>query len=94
MRSSAVAGHLRTRSRIADLQGTKPADLVTAARAVGVRDARLLKAIGAVPRADFVPRDLAPLAYNDSPLPIPHRQVTTQPSLVAPTSSVTRSGGT
>jgi len=85
---------VRTRSRIADLQGTKPADLVTAARAVGVRDARLLEAIGAVPRADFVPRDLAPLAYNDSPLPIPHRQVTTQPSLVAPTSSVTRSGGT
>ena len=48
-----------------------------------MRDARLLEAIGAVPRADFVLPDLAGLAYRDSPLPIPHGQVTTQPSLVA-----------
>jgi protein-L-isoaspartate(D-aspartate) O-methyltransferase len=64
-------------------QGTKPADLITASRAAGVRDARLLEAIGAVPRARFVPPDLAARAYDDSPLPIPHGQVTTQPSLVA-----------
>jgi len=64
-------------------QGTQPADLVTASRAAGVRDARLLEAIGAVPRARFVPPDLAVQAYDDSPLPIPHGQVTTQPSLVA-----------
>jgi protein-L-isoaspartate(D-aspartate) O-methyltransferase len=48
-----------------------------------VRDTRLLEAIGAVPRAHFVPADLAGRAYEDSPLPIPHGQVTTQPSLVA-----------
>jgi protein-L-isoaspartate(D-aspartate) O-methyltransferase len=48
-----------------------------------VRDARLLEAIGSVPRAGFVPPDLARVAYRDSPLPIPHGQVTTQPSLVA-----------
>jgi protein-L-isoaspartate(D-aspartate) O-methyltransferase len=48
-----------------------------------VRDTRLLEAIGAVPRAHFVPPDLAGRAYEDSPLPIPHGQVTTQPSLVA-----------
>jgi protein-L-isoaspartate(D-aspartate) O-methyltransferase len=36
-----------------------------------------------VPRAHFVPPDLAPQAYHDLPLPIPHGQVTTQPSLVA-----------
>jgi protein-L-isoaspartate(D-aspartate) O-methyltransferase len=48
-----------------------------------VRDARLLEAIGAVRRADFVPPDHAAGAYHDSPLPIPHGQVTTQPSLVA-----------
>jgi protein-L-isoaspartate(D-aspartate) O-methyltransferase len=36
-----------------------------------------------VPRADFVLPDLAALAYRDTPLPIPHDQVTTQPSLVA-----------
>jgi protein-L-isoaspartate(D-aspartate) O-methyltransferase len=61
----------------------RPADLVTAARAVGVADPRLLEAIDAMPRAEFVPPDLAASAYQDSPLPIPHDQVTTQPSLVA-----------
>src|SRR5215210_1877502 len=36
-----------------------------------------------VPRSEFVPPDLAERAYLDPPLPIPHGQVTTQPSLVA-----------
>jgi protein-L-isoaspartate(D-aspartate) O-methyltransferase len=48
-----------------------------------VQDSRLFEAIAAVPRAGFVPPDLAPFAYHDAPLPIPHDQVTTQPSLVA-----------
>ena len=61
----------------------QPADLVAASRAHGVRDSRLLEAIAAVPRAQFVPPDLAAQAYQDVPLPIPHGQVTTQPSLVA-----------
>ena len=64
-------------------QGTQPADLVTASRAAGVTDTRLLRAIGAVPRAEFVPEDVVGRAYDDTPLPIPHEQVTTQPSLVA-----------
>jgi protein-L-isoaspartate(D-aspartate) O-methyltransferase len=62
---------------------TQPADLVAASRARGVRDPRLLEAIAAVPRAQFVPPDLAARAYQDAPLPIPHGQVTTQPSLIA-----------
>jgi protein-L-isoaspartate(D-aspartate) O-methyltransferase len=36
-----------------------------------------------LPRALFVPRAVAAGAYLDKPLPISHRQVTTQPSLVA-----------
>ena len=62
---------------------SQPADLVAASRAAGVRDPRLLEAIAAIPRAGFVPPDLAAHAYHDAPLPIPHGQVTTQPSLVA-----------
>jgi protein-L-isoaspartate(D-aspartate) O-methyltransferase len=58
-------------------------DLVRAARAVGVRDERVLDAIRAVPRAAFVPADRVEEAYWDGPVPIPHGQVTTQPSLVA-----------
>jgi protein-L-isoaspartate(D-aspartate) O-methyltransferase len=57
--------------------------LVAAARDAGVRDERLLAAIAAVPRAEFVPADFADRAYVDAPIPIPHDQVTTQPSLVA-----------
>jgi protein-L-isoaspartate(D-aspartate) O-methyltransferase len=57
--------------------------LVAAAREAGVSDERVLDAVGAVPRAGFVPPELAALADADQPLPIPHGQVTTQPSLVA-----------
>jgi protein-L-isoaspartate(D-aspartate) O-methyltransferase len=58
-------------------------DLVRAARLAGVRDERVLDAVRAVPRAAFVPLDRVDEAYRDAPLPIPHGQVTTQPSLVA-----------
>jgi protein-L-isoaspartate(D-aspartate) O-methyltransferase len=60
-----------------------PEDLVRAVVATGTRDPGLLAALRAVPRADFVPSDLADQAYLDRPLPIPYGQVTTQPSLVA-----------
>jgi protein-L-isoaspartate(D-aspartate) O-methyltransferase len=52
-------------------------------RARGVRDERLLAAIAATPRERFVPLGSAGVAYRDEPVPIPHGQVTTQPSLVA-----------
>jgi protein-L-isoaspartate(D-aspartate) O-methyltransferase len=61
----------------------RPEDLVTAARAVGVRDPRVLAAIRDIPRARFVPAAVADRAYDDRPLPIAHDQVTTQPSLAA-----------
>jgi protein-L-isoaspartate(D-aspartate) O-methyltransferase len=60
-----------------------PADLVRAARRAGVADQRVLAAIAAVPRSAFVPERYAAEAYADRPLPIPHGQVTTQPSLSA-----------
>jgi len=64
----------------------KPPDqeaLVRAILAEGVRDPRILEAFRAIPRAAFVPPELVDQAYYDEPLPIPHGQVTTQPSLVA-----------
>jgi protein-L-isoaspartate(D-aspartate) O-methyltransferase len=57
--------------------------LVAAARAAGVDDERVLTAIADVPRSAFVPAERADLANVDTPIPIPHAQVTTQPSLVA-----------
>ncbi len=49
----------------------------------GVRDRLVLKAFRRVRRAGFVPPEWAGDAYRDRPIPIPHGQVTTQPSLVA-----------
>ncbi|MEV5481936.1 MULTISPECIES: protein-L-isoaspartate(D-aspartate) O-methyltransferase [Streptomyces] len=60
-----------------------PEDLVRAARASGVTDERLLRALQATPRSAFVPASHRASAYADTPVPIGHGQVTTQPSLVA-----------
>jgi protein-L-isoaspartate(D-aspartate) O-methyltransferase len=48
-----------------------------------VRDERVLDAFRRVRREDFVPEEWTREAYRDRPIPIPHGQVTTQPSLVA-----------
>ena len=60
-----------------------PRDLHDAVRATGVVDARVLDAIAETPREAFVPPEDAWRAYEDVSVPIPHGQVTTQPSLVA-----------
>jgi protein-L-isoaspartate(D-aspartate) O-methyltransferase len=58
-------------------------DLVRAIQELGIADDRLIEAFRIIRRADFVPPRLAAMAYEDRPLPIPHDQVTTQPSLSA-----------
>jgi len=63
--------------------GASREDLAAAIVASGIRDDRVLAAVRAIPRADFVPAGAAGSAYLDEPIPIPHDQVTTQPSLVA-----------
>jgi protein-L-isoaspartate(D-aspartate) O-methyltransferase len=57
--------------------------LAEAAAAAGIADERVLDAIRVVPRNRFVAAEHADRADLDVPLPIPHDQVTTQPSLVA-----------
>jgi protein-L-isoaspartate(D-aspartate) O-methyltransferase len=49
----------------------------------GVRDARILAAMRAVPRHAFVPADQREYAYEDSPLPIGAGQTISQPYIVA-----------
>jgi protein-L-isoaspartate(D-aspartate) O-methyltransferase len=57
---------------------------VTAAERAGVRDARVLAALAAVPRAPFVPGGGRPRDLDrDQPLSIGEGQTTSQPSLVA-----------
>lgn len=49
----------------------------------GIRDKRVLKAMGKVARDNFVPSSLQGLAYADSPLPIGEGQTISQPYIVA-----------
>jgi protein-L-isoaspartate(D-aspartate) O-methyltransferase len=49
----------------------------------GIHDRRVLEAMGTVPREAFVPKRLAELAYEDSPLPIEEGQTISQPYIVA-----------
>jgi protein-L-isoaspartate(D-aspartate) O-methyltransferase len=49
----------------------------------GVRHARVLEAMRAVPREAFLPKELAEFAYEDGPLPIGAGQTISQPYIVA-----------
>ncbi len=49
----------------------------------GVRDARVIAAMRATPRHEFVPADLHASAYDDRPLPIGYGQTISQPYIVA-----------
>jgi protein-L-isoaspartate(D-aspartate) O-methyltransferase len=52
-------------------------------RARGIHSPRVLEAMTAVPRHDFVPRESAASAYSDEPLPIGGGQTISQPFIVA-----------
>jgi protein-L-isoaspartate(D-aspartate) O-methyltransferase len=62
---------------------TDNVELLAAVRLAGVAEPRLLEAVRLVPRSEFVPASHTDRADLDAPVPIPHGQVTTQPSLVA-----------
>lgn len=49
----------------------------------GISDERVLKAMRAVPRHAYVPENVRPQAYRDSPLPIGLEQTISQPYIVA-----------
>ena len=49
----------------------------------GITNARVVAAMGKVPRHEFVPEQLRAFAYDDAPLPIGHGQTISQPYVVA-----------
>jgi protein-L-isoaspartate(D-aspartate) O-methyltransferase len=57
--------------------------LVEELRAEGIDDAPVLDAVGRVAREEFVPPDLATLAYRNAALPIGEGQTISQPFVVA-----------
>jgi len=52
-------------------------------RGRGLKDARVLEALGSIPRHEFVPKALWSVAYEDRPLPIGSGQTISQPYIVA-----------
>jgi protein-L-isoaspartate(D-aspartate) O-methyltransferase len=51
--------------------------------ATEISDSRVVNSFRRIDRADFVPAEAAAVAYHDRPIPIPHDQVTSQPTLIA-----------
>ena len=49
----------------------------------GIRDERVLEAMGRIPRHEFIPRDLRSQAYGDHPIPIGESQTISQPFIIA-----------
>ncbi len=69
-----------TRDRASDARARMVADQLLAR---GIRDARVIAAMDAVPREAFVGESLRNQAYDDHPLPIGAEQTISQPYIVA-----------
>lgn len=69
--------------RAEDAEAERQSMVGTQIAAREVRDARVLAAMRAVPRHEFVPAELRAQAYEDRPLPIGHEQTISQPYIVA-----------
>ncbi|HRP97179.1 MAG TPA: protein-L-isoaspartate(D-aspartate) O-methyltransferase [Rhodocyclaceae bacterium] len=68
------------------------ARMVERLRAQGIRDEKVLEAIGRVPRQSFVEEGLAYSAYDDTALPIGYQQTISQPFVVARMIEILRAG--
>ncbi len=67
----------------ADMYQPHRARMVELLRSRGIRDERVLKSMGEIPRHLFVPEALAAKAYGDHALPIGDMQTISQPYMVA-----------
>jgi protein-L-isoaspartate(D-aspartate) O-methyltransferase len=66
--------------------------MVERLRTQGIRDEKVLEAIGRVPRQQFVDQGLAYSAYDDTALPIGYQQTISQPFVVARMIEILRAG--
>ena len=79
----ASQGDLRAEANNGDLIRARRAMIERQLLGRGIRDARVLQAMGSIPRELFVPEKLRAHAYDDRPLPIGDRQTISQPYIVA-----------
>jgi protein-L-isoaspartate(D-aspartate) O-methyltransferase len=66
-----------------DYAEEREAMVATQLKSRGIKDVKVLEAMGKVPRHVFVPDDMKKYAYNDEPLPIGKGQTISQPYIVA-----------
>jgi len=74
---------LREKSEESIYRGKAEVMVAEQIKARGVKDEKVLQAMGKVPRHRFVPENLIPHAYEDNPLPIGFGQTISQPYIVA-----------
>lgn len=74
--------------------GIRRARMVRDLESRGIKDARVLEAMGAIPREPFVEEALRAKAYTDAPLPIGDKQTISQPWIVARMCALTEADGT
>jgi protein-L-isoaspartate(D-aspartate) O-methyltransferase len=78
-----MAGEIRHPAGVGMTSARTRGRMVERLRAKGIRDERVLAALGAVPRHLFVEEALASRAYEDTALPIGFGQTISQPFVVA-----------
>jgi len=76
-----------------EFESDRRAMVETQLRRRHVNDPRVLAAMGAVPRHEFVPAEFRNRAYEDAPLPIGEGQTISQPYIVAAMTAALRLGG-
>jgi protein-L-isoaspartate(D-aspartate) O-methyltransferase len=76
-----------------EFQAARRAMVETQLRRRGIVDKKVLAAMDAVPRHEFVPADFRNRAYEDSPLPIGEGQTISQPYIVASMTAALRLSG-
>jgi protein-L-isoaspartate(D-aspartate) O-methyltransferase len=73
---------MRANSR-PDLSAARTEMIEMQVRRRGITDSRVLAAMDAIPREEFVPQEFRGRAYDDTPLPIGEGQTISQPYIVA-----------
>jgi len=80
LRAVLALASLLTASAMGD---ERKAMIETQLKARGIDSEMVIGAMAKIPRETFVPAELRPRAYEDSPLPIGHEQTISQPYIVA-----------
>lgn len=92
-RDKPIIGSEPASSLAEDLDAQRSEMIERQLRRRGVSDERVLAAMAAVRREDFVPQELRRRAYEDGPLPIGDAQTISQPYIVAAMTAALRLSG-